>query len=181
MADSQDPVNIPVRQLYLWRHAKAKHDHFADFKRPLTRRGQHDAKLIARWMVKQGIQPARVLCSPACRATETWEILRQRLPGEPSLALPETLYNASASMLLRQIHSTPDSVGSLLIVGHNPGLEQLAIDLSGPDSDKEKLVELGMKFSTGALAVLEMAIASWKGLQEGGARLTGFVRPKERR
>ena len=179
MSHFQDLPEMPFGRLCLWRHAKAKRGDFADFERPLTKRGRKDAEQLALWMVREAVQPATVLCSPARRTRETWEILRRHLAIEPDTRLLKSLYNASASTLLARIRAVPATAGSVLVVGHNPGLEQLAIDLAGTESDREKLAELQAKFPTAALAVLEAGVSSWGALDKASARLTKFVRPRD--
>ncbi len=181
MRDPEGSHGARLRQLYLWRHAKAVHGDMADFERSLTGRGHRDAELVARWMAEQEIEPDEVLCSPARRTTETWNALRRRLGGEPVVKHPEGLYGASAAELLMRVQSLPDTIGSVLVVGHNPGLEQLALELSGPDSDTGELAALQLKFPTGAVVVLETAISTWSALEKGTARLVKLVRPRDLR
>jgi len=168
-----------IRRLYLWRHAKAVHGDMADFERPLTERGRHDAELLAGWLTSQAIEPDEVLCSPSHRTTETWKALRRRLRRQPEVHFPDSLYGAAASELLDRIHSVDTSVGSLLLVGHNPGMEELAVELSGPDSDAGELAELQLKFPTGAVAILYAAVPAWSELEKGKARLVRVVRPRD--
>lgn len=80
-----------------------------------------------------------------------------------------------------RVQSLPDTIGSVLVVGHNPGLEQLALELSGPDSDTGELAALQLKFPTGAVVVLETAISTWSALEKGTARLVKLVRPRDLR
>lgn len=181
MSSPEDSHSGRVRQLCLWRHAKAVHGDMVDFERPLTGRGRHDAELVAEWMAGQGIEPAEVLCSPSRRTTETWNALRRRLGGTPRVRLLEGLYAVPASELLSRIRSVPATVRSLLLVGHNPGLEELALELSGPGSEASELAELQLKFPTGALAVLETGVPGWGALDQGRARLVKLVRPRDLR
>lgn len=181
MSSPEDSRSGSRRQLYLWRHAKAVHGDMVDFERPLTGRGRQDAELVAEWMAGQGIEPAEVLCSPSHRTTETWNALRRRLRRKSEVRLLEGLYAVPAAELLSRIRSVPATVRSLLLVGHNPGLEELALELSGPDSDAGELAELQLKLPTGALAVLETGVQSWSALDKGTARLVKLVRPRDLR
>jgi phosphohistidine phosphatase len=134
------------------------------------------------YMESRGLVPERVLCSTAKRTRETLDLLLPHFSPKPDLAYTRALYLADWAALLKQVHATPASCRALMIVGHNPGIERLAIALalsaSGPAerSRAEKLVE---KFPTAALAVLETEGADWSAFKAGSARLMDFVRPKD--
>jgi phosphohistidine phosphatase len=165
------------RRLFLLRHAKSswKQPELADHDRPLAKRGRRAADAIARHMREQDIAPELVLCSTARRARETLERIQPALATAPVRHEPE-LYGASAAELLERVRGVPDGVASVLLIGHNPAIAQLALDLAGPSPQRD---DLGAKFPTGALATLVVPAASWRGLGRDGAELVAFVRPRD--
>jgi phosphohistidine phosphatase len=166
-----------MRTLYLLRHAKSSWDNPAlpDHERPLAPRGLRDAKRIAKHIGRLGITPALVLCSSALRTQETLDVLRPTL-AEAAVQVDEQLYGSSSETLLERIRSVPDEVGSVLLIGHNPGLQDLALVLA---SRGAKLKRLEAKFPTAALATL--AVGPWSTLSPGDAELVAYVVPKQLR
>jgi phosphohistidine phosphatase len=129
-------------------------------------------------MVRRGWLPDHVLVSPSRRTRETWKIIEARLdPAPDAWFLPE-LYEASAAGLLQALRRIPDEADTVLVIGHNPGMEELAKGLSGPGSVHAALAVLERKFPTAALARFTID-GKWNGLDKGRARLTDFVRPKD--
>jgi phosphohistidine phosphatase len=167
-----------VRTLYLLRHAKSSWDDpaLADRERPLAPRGRKDGKLLAEHLRKQGIEPELVLCSAAARTRETLELVRPALGGA-TVAVEDELYGASSDELLARLRRVPDEVGSVMVIGHNPGLEQLALGLA---STGDELARLEEKFPTAALATLALTQA-WAALAPGNAVLAAYVVPKQLR
>ena len=165
-------------RLFLLRHAKSSHDDpaLADHDRPLAPRGERAAKTMGRYIRDHGVSPALVLCSSATRARETLDRLSAGI-GESAVRIESELYEASAAELGERLRQIPDDVPSVMLIGHNPAIERLALDLaaSGPDLD-----DMARKFPTGALAVLEFD-AAWSGLDSDGARLVAFVKPRDLR
>jgi phosphohistidine phosphatase len=155
-----------VKRLYLLRHAKSswKQPELADRDRPLAGRGRRAAKAIGRHLRDAGIDPELVLCSPARRARETLERIEPAL-GRGAVRVEPALYGASAGELLVLLHEVPDTVGSVMLIGHNPAMADLTFDLCGFDE----------KYPTAALATLELH--SWATLKR--AELVDFVRPRE--
>lgn len=170
-----------TRHLLLLRHAKSSWDDasLADFDRPLAPRGQRAAPLMGAEMAHRGWLPDLALVSPAQRTMQTWQLATAAWPRPlPATDYPHGLYAGSADAVLAEIQSSPSSARTLLVVAHNPGLEDLARELAGPGSDSEALHRMIEKFPSGALArfVLEGA---WDWLGYGEARLTDFLRPRE--
>jgi phosphohistidine phosphatase len=165
-----------MRRLYLLRHAKSswKDTSLPDHDRPLAGRGRRAAKKIARHLREQGIEPELVLCSSAQRARATLERIESAL-GAPAVRVEGELYAASAPALLVRLRGVPDNVESVLLIGHNPGLQDLALDLARPSPSVD---ELAAKYPTAALATLELS-ASWGELDHGTAELVDLVRPRE--
>jgi phosphohistidine phosphatase len=126
-----------MHTLYLLRHAKSSWSDptVADQERALARRGRRDAKRIAEYLVQLGIEPELVLCSTAERARQTLERVRAALGATSTVRLEAVLYAASAEALLKRIRLVPEEVASLMLIGHNPGLQDLALALAsaGPE------------------------------------------------
>src|SRR4051794_26437716 len=122
-----------MKRLYLLRHAKSswKDPGLADHDRPLAGRGRRAAKAVARHLREQGIDPELVLCSTARRARETLERLEPAL-GRGAVRVEPVLYGADAGALLEHLRGVSDAVGSVLVIGHNPGLQRLALGLARP-------------------------------------------------
>lgn len=168
-----------MKRLLLLRHAKSAWDDPSqgDFDRPLAPRGRKAAPQMAAALVARGWAPEAALVSPAARTRETWALVAGVLPEAPEPAFPQALYLASAAVLLDALRRAP-AADSLLLLGHNPGLERLAALLAGPGSDPAALAALRAKFPTAGLAVLETD-DDWAFLVEGGARLVAFLTPRE--
>jgi phosphohistidine phosphatase len=166
-----------VRRLHLLRHAKSSwdDDSLRDRDRPLAPRGRKATKRIARWAQKHDVRPQLVVTSSAVRARET---VRGVLPGlgEPEVWIETALYAASAETLLERVRALPDEADETMLVGHNPGLQELLLLLAGPGDLRERAQA---KFPTGALATLEADVARWSDLQPGVARLVELVVPRD--
>lgn len=167
-----------MRQLFLLRHAKSSWDDPAldDFERPLNKKGRKAAKLMADYLRKHRLRPAFVLCSAARRTRETYDLLEPALEGIP-VSFEDSVYEAAKHDLLDRLRQLDDHLASVLLIGHNPGLERLASALSGGRGEPQALAALEEKFPTGTLAVLETDAAQWRALEDGGCRLVEMVRP----
>jgi phosphohistidine phosphatase len=166
-----------TRQLFLLRHAKSSWNEpgLEDHERPLAPRGRAAAKLLADHVRINGIRPDQVLVSSSKRTRETLEGVA---PGGEVIIEPE-LYGATASGLLQRLRRVPDGTGSVMLIGHNPATQALALELADPSSSDPALLEsAARKFATGALATLELG-CPWSELSPGCAALTGLVRPKD--
>lgn len=165
-----------MKRLCLLRHSKAKRDEGPDLERPLMKRGRKDASLIGTWLLRKSYIPGVVLCSPSRRTRETYDELRRHLDGIAEPHLLKSLYLAPPSALMARIRSVPDSVETVLVIGHNPGLQKLAIRLAGPGSKAGAVRKVGKKFPTSALAIFEADIGNWRELDESKTRLVRLVR-----
>lgn len=163
-----------MKTLCLLRHAKSSWDDPAldDFDRPLAERGLKAAPRIGRLMAKRGWQPDLALVSPAARARETWRLVSAELPAPVETRFEPAIYMAATDDIMALLRALPDVASSVILVGHNPGLEQSAVLLAGPDSDPEALARMAEKFPTAALARFDVTA-----IEPGGATLTAFVRP----
>jgi phosphohistidine phosphatase len=166
-----------MHTLYLLRHAKSSWDEpgLRDRERPLAPRGRRDAKRIAKHLVEHGVEPELVLCSDAKRTRETLELLRPAL-GSATVEIEDELYGASADELLGRIRLVADSVASALLIGHNPGIQDLALTIASGGMEVKRLES---KFPTAALATF--SLREWSRLSRASAALEAFVVPKQLR
>ena len=166
-----------LRRLLLLRHAKsAWPDGVSDFDRPLAPRGRKAAKRMGAYLRDEQLVPDLALISPARRARETWDRVKRRLGPVSEHAEPR-LYEAAVDGLLTVVRETEPAVGTLLILGHNPGLEELAKLLAGSGPHKAR-ARLMRKYATAGLAVLEFDAGTWREVDAGLARLDRFVTPR---
>jgi phosphohistidine phosphatase len=168
-----------VKTLWLLRHAKASVGGagIADRDRPLSARGRDAAERIGRYLAERGARPDLVLCSPSLRTRETLEQVAKALGCELSADFDGDLYLASEHDLRMRIEHAPDGAASLLLVGHNPGIAELALKLA-VRGDPDALAELRRKFPTGALAEFRIRAQHW-GQFARGCELASFVIPKQ--
>jgi phosphohistidine phosphatase len=169
-----------MKRLYLLRHAKSswKEDDLSDHERPLAPRGRRAAAPIGVYLRDHAILPDLVLASSARRTRETWELVSLMLPKPPRVVYEDKLYLANADELLVRLRQVNDEADSVLIVGHNPGLQELAERLFG-DGDSAGLSKLRGKFPTGGLALYQFDVDRWEELLPGIGRLTDFVVPRD--
>lgn len=169
-----------MKTVFLLRHAKSSWDQplLEDFRRPLAPRGRTSAPRIGRFLAQEGLIPDRVLCSGAARAVETWELVSEALGTPVPTEFRDEIYHASPQALTDMVRNLPDAEQSVLLVGHNPTFETLALRLAG-SGDEDALEAMSRKFPTAALAILDFGIGRWAELEEGGGTLRLFIRPKE--
>lgn len=168
-------------QLLLLRHAKSSWDEpgLEDVQRPLNERGRKDAKSMGETMAELGLAPNLVLCSPAERTRQTWDLLRASLAKSPPAIFEAALYDFGMGDGLQETIAEQGGVAtSMLVIGHNPSIENLAIRLCDRDSGKLR-ERMEKKYPTGALAVFALPITNWGQLSPGLGRLTHFIRPKD--
>jgi phosphohistidine phosphatase len=167
-----------MKTLTLLRHAKSGWDDpvARDFDRPLNPKGQRAAAMMGRHMRAQGLEFDHVLASPAVRVVET---LAQVATGYGSDLAPhwdQRLYLASAATLLDLIHELPGGADSVLFSGHNPGLEELVLLLSGENGLRDSVE---VKFPTASLAEMRFDVAHWADVKPGKGELLRFTRPRD--
>lgn len=173
-----------MRRLLLLRHAKSSwdSDDLDDSARPLAARGRRAAPVIGRHISGQGLVPDLVLCSTAERARQTLELVVaewERGAGDRAkVTTRSSLYLASAGELLATVKRLDQEVESVMIVGHNPGLEAFASLLSG-EGDPEGMKTMAKKFPTAAFAVIDLDISTWKDASPDSGFLRSFVRPRD--
>lgn len=169
-----------MKTLLLLRHAKASRDdlRLSDIDRPLTGRGRRAAALMGRVLAERKLVPDLVLCSTARRARETYDGLAPALGSVPEVRFEQGLYLAEPPELLRHVKMVPDSIGTVLLIGHNPGLERFAVRLAGSAAG-DSLERIRAKYPTGALAVLRFDVSSWQDVAPSSGRLDDFVAPRD--
>jgi phosphohistidine phosphatase len=168
---------VPEKLVYLLRHAKSSRDdpQLDDHERPLNPRGLKAARWVAEHMERNQLAPALVLCSSARRARETLAPLQHVLGTGSKIKVEDSLYAVGAAQLLKRLRRISDSVPSVMIIGHNPSIQDLAVQLIG---DQETSRGLTSKFPTAALATLSVGRKHWRELSAGDAELVAFVTPK---
>ncbi|UXY26212.1 SixA phosphatase family protein [Streptomyces sp. HUAS TT20] len=165
----------PLRRLVVLRHAKsAWPEGVPDHQRPLAPRGRRDAPAAGRALVEADCLPDLALCSTAVRARQTWELASDQWGTPPPVRHDRRLYAADAQDLLDIVREVPPEVETLLLVGHNPGLEELVLDLAGDGLD-DALDQVRTKFPTSAIAVLAWHGTGWEALGPGTALLTSVI------
>lgn len=168
-----------MKQLILLRHAKAAPaEQGGDHKRPLAEKGRAACPLIGERLKTLGLKPEIVLVSSALRTRETYDLVAKTAGLRPA-EYEDELYLASTMVLLRRLKKVPPRTNSVLIIGHNPGLADLARRLSDPgESDATMLDKARAKFPPGSCAVLTV-LTPWSELLDGDAGLTDFFTPSE--
>ena len=168
------------RRLVLLRHAKSAWPDVADSERPLSDRGRRDAPAMGRWLRDADYLPDVVLCSPARRTRETWDLVAGELGAEPTVSYEPRIYEATALSLLHLLREAGGKHRTVLLIGHNPGLVELAVGIAqmtdGPAA--KPLERARAKFPTAAVAVLEFT-GEWADLTPGEVRMTEFATPRE--
>lgn len=160
-----------MKTLLLLRHAKSSWEDpgVRDFDRPLAERGERDAPRIGKALRKRGISPDLIRCSPAARAKATIEAVAHAAKLKAEVQFDESLYGASPAELMRLINRLPEQFSSALLVGHNPGFEDIVARLSGSHE----------RMPTAALACLEFQVDQWDLVEEGKGKLVWLLTPKQ--
>jgi phosphohistidine phosphatase len=167
--------------LSLIRHAKSSWESpgLDDHERPLAKRGASAAPEIGKYMRRERLRPDLVLCSGAVRARATLALLVAELgPTPPEVRFDDALYLASPAAMLDVIRHVEPQYPHVMVVGHNPGLHALALELVG-DGDRKDIAALATKFPTAALAVLTFNADSWSEIRAASGRLEHFVTPRD--
>ena len=167
-----------MRRLLLLRHAKSDWpDGVDDHGRPLAKRGRRACPLMGRYMADEALVPDLAVVSTAQRARETWRLVRPAFARDIVQHDEPRIYEASAGAIQDVIRETEPGVRSLLLVGHNPGLHDLALQLIGKAS-RSDLSRLRLKYPTAGLVVIDFRIGQWSEASAGPGRLERFETPK---
>jgi phosphohistidine phosphatase len=170
-----------MKTLILLRHAKSSWDGGSaatDFDRPLSKRGRRAARTIGRELRTQGIAFDRVIASPAARVVETIEDFEEGYGSAIEPSFDRRVYLASPATLLAIIREADDSADKLLLVGHNPGLEALAMLLTRDRGDGLRQ-EMAVKYPTATVAEIRLGIGHWRETEPGTGELARFIRPRD--
>lgn len=170
-----------MKTLVLLRHAKSGWDDPAlrDFDRPLNAKGQRAAALVGRKLRTMGLRFDRVVASPAVRVVETIDHAGRGYGGDLAPEYDRRVYLAAPTTLLDIVHALPDAIATILLVGHNPGLEELVLALVAPGHGDGLRSDVAAKFPTASVAVLTFDVDRWGDVALNRATLTDFVRPRD--
>lgn len=170
-----------MKTLTLLRHAKSGWDDpvSRDFDRPLNARGKKAAEVMGRWLRSQGIGFDLVIGSPAVRVVETIEHLALGYGETMAPSWDKRVYLASAPALLEVIQEAPDAADRLLLVGHNPGFEDLVLMLVPDRIGDEARDAVEEKYPTAALAEICFDVEHWRDVKAGRGKLLWFKRPRD--
>ena len=166
-----------MRRLLLLRHAKSSwaEPGASDHARPLNRRGQEAAPRIGAYLNRHKLVPDSVLCSTAQRTRETWELVAAKMHAAPEATYVERLYDATPRTLLDAFRHADTAAQSVLVVGHNPGLQELAARLAPPDSEARH--QFREKLPTAAIVSFSFDVGNWKDLKPGTGQLQLSISP----
>ncbi len=171
-----------MKRLLLLRHAKAQREGADDHQRGLEKRGEKDSARMGRFLRDDAYIPDLILSSSAVRTRQTLKFLLPELGAAPSVQYLSELYLAEPELILTLIRRAPDKTGSLMIVGHNPGIEHCALALASVPLERKlrkRYDAMDEKFPTCALAVIDFDVARWSDATPGLGELEAFVRPKD--
>jgi phosphohistidine phosphatase len=160
-----------VKTLFLLRHAKSswKDQSLPDFERPLNRRGKHAAEKIGKYLKHEMIVPELILSSPAVRARETIDRVAKAAKWDIEVRFDQRIYEAAGLLLLEVISQIENERKTVLLVGHNPGIEQLLMLFTG----------ISKNMPTAALARIEIKASKWATAADKRARLAWLVKPRD--
>lgn len=166
-----------MRQVWLLRHAKSSWDApgIPDEDRPLAPRGVRAAAAMSAHLSSAGIHPALVLCSSGLRARQTLAAVVASLGSELEVRIEPGLYTFEAEVVLERLRQVDDAVVSVMVVGHNPALQDLALMLAPGGPERSAVAE---KLPTGALVGIDVPGGSWASLAPGAGAISRFVTPR---
>lgn len=170
-----------MKTLGIFRHAKSDWNdaRLRDFDRPLNKRGRKGAAIMGKHIRDHGACWRRILASPAVRVTQTIELAAEAAGLTPPVTWDRRIYLANSAALMDVLRDQEGDPESILLIGHNPGLEDLIFDLV-PDNGSSPLRDIvEEKFPTAAYAVMELDIEGWNDIDENCARLVHLVRPRD--
>jgi len=170
-----------VKTLALFRHAKSDWSdaRARDFDRPLNARGQRGARAMGAFIKQGGRQFDRMIASPAVRAAETVEEASKAWGCTFKVEWDRRIYLASSATLIDLLKELDGDPACVLMIGHNPGLEDLIFDLVPDDGSSPLRDVVEQKFPTATFAVLELAVESWRDITDGCGKLVELKRPRD--
>ncbi len=167
-----------IKTLYILRHGKAETGSASqdDHERTLNDQGIKACAVMGKYLASQPVAPQLILCSDAKRTQNTWKLVKEA----SKLSVPEEytdrLYLASANEVLNQLSSLPETISAVLVVGHNPGLHQLSINLA-KKGDEALIDRLLLKFPTCAMSTVELGPVLWRDIFHADSTLKAFTTP----
>jgi phosphohistidine phosphatase len=169
-----------MKHLTVLRHAKSSWDDpdVEDFDRPLNKRGRKAAVLVGSELKRRNVRFDFVVASPAARVRETLEGLFEGYGETLDVSFDERIYETSEATLLEIVQGLPASSNSPLIVGHNPALERLVVELTH-DDDRGFRNTAAKKFPTAAVAVIELRVSGWAEIAAGSGEIADLILPRE--
>jgi phosphohistidine phosphatase len=168
---------VVTRRLVLIRHATTEKNAASDAVRSLTMTGMADATAAGRWLVAENVTPDLVLVSPARRAVQTWDLAAAKLTQEPPSRSEGRIYDNTVEALLEVVRGAGPRVQTLAVVGHNPSIHALALDLDDGEGDPASRAELTRGYPAGSVAVFQIP-SDWPDLDSGTATLESFATPQ---
>ncbi len=163
-----------MKRLILMRHAKSDWDnHLPDIKRPLSSRGEREAPIMGKFLRSNGVIPELVISSPSQRTRETFGYLKQEIKDRLDVVYDETIYENEPQEIVSLVKKTSDTITTLMILGHNPSMEELAQLFSGLSLNK-----FCDKFSTSSVVLLEFDIEKWSDIDTKKGKLVFYKSPK---
>jgi phosphohistidine phosphatase len=173
---------MTAKTLLLMRHAKSdwSRGDASDFDRPLNKRGRHAASLMGEYLKAMNVVPGLALVSAAVRTRETWERIAAEFPAaQGAMETRDELYLAQPPAILAAVSSAPESVKTLLVLGHNPGIAQSVGLIANANSESSAmLASVREKFPTGAIAQLTLTDILWAEIRPATGQLVTFTTPK---
>lgn len=171
------PMSAPSRRLFLLRHAEADRPAgVPDHERPLSDRGRDDATAMGAYMAQAGLLPHMAVVSTSIRTRSTWELAQKALPKLVPALYEKRIYESSPQDILTAIRATAAQHESVIVVGHNPGMHRLALQLIGR-ADRNAFARLSNDFPPGSLAVIDFEADNWADIAEHGGALERFATP----
>lgn len=169
-----------MKTIFLLRHAKSSWDDPVerDFDRPLNPRGRRAAETIGRYLREESLNFDHVVASPAVRVIETLDGVEAGARRPLGATFDRRIYMASAMTLLDIVHEAADDYDSLLLVGHNPGLEDLIFMLTPSDTSPIRR-EVDVKYPTATLSEMLFDVERWQDIDGGAGKLARLVRPRD--
>lgn len=169
----------PMRRLMLLRHAKSDLSlpGQPDHERDLNKRGRDTGPKVGHYVARHGLRPDLVLCSTARRARATWDLVAAEIGESPPVTYERRLYNAPAAAVLDVVQGSGDEAHTIMVIGHNPGLQDLA-DMMIASGDLDHRERLHEKLPTAGLVVIDFAVDTWAELHPRAGRLERFIIPR---
>ena len=161
-----------IKKLYLVRHAKAvwNDGHIGDFDRELSKKSEKGLKSVGSYLMLSSIDPDAILSSPAIRAQRTAEILRDKMKSDTKISYMEELYLSSADTMKNLLQHQQNDLQTIMLIGHNPGISDLAGRLTGGEV---------LKIPKGAVLALSLPIDRWSDIVDGNSSIDFFINPKQ--